>query len=206
MQSNLRFLCVELQLREIESRDFHTREILHDLVNKPVQSMEEEYDRIFGRISRLKPDQREAARHIFMWMTYALRPITLEEVGTAFAMDWENFTVKCSVDATQFLLLCGNLVECKRKNNWSDRNILRFIHTSVKDYLRLKGGQLQFNPENALRRSDLVTEEMHAHRVMAMTSLLYLIREGLGLLLVDSGKDSTDKRNLLCTSTRSVFG
>lgn len=188
-----RFLCVELQLRSIDSHRVKTRNLIRTIVEHPALSMNDEYNRIFDQISRLPEHDRKLAKHIFMWMTYAFRPLTLEEVEYVFTIEWERFRLNPDdfpSNPKQLLLICGNLVVCEEKKIWQSGSVLSFVHASVKDYLRSKGHEIETNPRMQL--SSLFTGEIEAHNVLAKTSITYLHFVGLFLAQTQgSGRNDT---------------
>lgn len=156
-------------------------------------SMNDVYNRIFDQISRLSEHDRNLAKHIFMWMTYALRPLTLEEVQCAFMVEWETFSLNPGnslLNPEYFLLVCGNLVMCEEKQFWQPDSVLRFVHASVKDYLRSKGLEIQTSPTTEL--SNLFTGEIEAHNILVKTSITYLYFVGL-VLAETSGNGRNDR-------------
>lgn len=193
-----------LQFKSIENHNVLTLDVIRKIVENPVSSMDSEYDKIFNKISQLSDNDREISRYVFMWMTYALRPITLEEVETAFTIDWKTFGMKSSecspIPEHNFLPNCGNLVILDKKKIWECDSVLRFIHASVKDYLLLKGRQLQSSPGIELQMPNLFVGELDGHNILAMTSLTYLRLIGLCLLVMYSGIDWIDAQNGASTS------
>src|SRR5438552_7866713 len=108
------------------------------ILGSPEKSMDGLYGSIFERITRQSESDVEIARHVFMWMTYALRPVELEEVVTAFTVDYKTASIDASrtpPNPQDLLLVCGNLVIVDNVTA-SHKSILKLVHTSVKDYVR----------------------------------------------------------------------
>lgn len=192
-----------LQFKSIENHNVLSLDVIRKVVENPVSSMDSEYDKIFNKISQLSDNDREISRYVFMWMTYALQPITLEEVETAFTIDWKTFGMKSSecspIPEHNFLSNCGNLVIFDKKKTRERGSVLRFIHASVKDYLLLKGRQLQSSPGIELQMPNFVGE-LDGHNILAMTSLTYLGLIGLCLLVKYLGIDWIDALDGASTS------
>ena len=185
---------MELQLRSIDSHRVKTLDLIRTFVEHPAFSMNDEYNRIFDQISRLSEHDKKLAKHIFTWMTYALRPLTLEEVECAFTVEWETFRLnpgEFSLIPEHLLLVCGNLVVCEEKQIWQRGSVLRFVHASVKDYLRSKGHEMQTSPRMEL--SNLFTGEIEAHNILAKTSITYL--HFVGLVLVETWGNGRNDRS-----------
>lgn len=156
--------------------------------------MNDEYNRIFDQISRLSEHDKKLAKHIFTWMTYALRPLTLEEVECAFTVEWETFCLNPGSSLLipeHLLMVCGNLVMYEEKQFWQRSSVLRFVHVSVKDYLRSKGHEMQTSPTMEL--SNLFTGEIEAHNILAKTSITYLYF--VGLVLVETWGNGRNDRS-----------
>lgn len=128
--------------------------------------MSDEYDRIFGRIAQLELCDQEFAQHVFMWMTYALRPLTIQEIQTAYRIDWERYTLRDRILLKANLpRICGDLVVYEEKK-WQLSPTVRFIHASVQDYIRRKWVPAETTRSRAPRINTFLTE-IEAHTVMA---------------------------------------
>ena len=179
-----RFLYVALKLKDIEAHDVMTADNIRKCLDQSCPSLEEVYEKVFNRLSQLPEENRKLVRHIFLWMTYALRPLNLSEVMVAFALDlekldWKRDRVPSASDYKPEDIvnrLCGNLVEIIRSRSGNVR--LQFIHSSVKDYILEKGSRLLPEQGRLETSSTLFSTAAEAHNVIILTSIMYLHFEG----------------------------
>lgn len=104
------------------------------------RNLDETYERI---LQKIEPDDFEDARAILTWVAFAERPLTLEEVAEAAVVRDNHISLDHEdklLDLTDVLHICRGLLSistesisiCKILNS---RQVVRFAHFSVKEYL-----------------------------------------------------------------------
>ncbi|KAG8529665.1 uncharacterized protein KY384_005146 [Bacidia gigantensis] len=138
------FLWIKLQQDRI--RGGKSRKALHDIVQAMPQGLYRVYDRNWEYIQDL--EERDRAIDILRWLTFARRPLTVEEIAEALVVQLDDkkeaFCKDDLPDAFdddfingEIKGLCGSLVELRRENSDSSsaNKTLHLVHASVKDYL-----------------------------------------------------------------------
>ncbi|KAI0165473.1 hypothetical protein GGR52DRAFT_575564 [Hypoxylon sp. FL1284] len=93
------------------------------------RDLHETYDRILARISRV---DRDLARRVLLWVSFAVTPLTLEEIRSAIAIEPEldHLDDECLLRSQyEIPSLVGGLVHV------TDHGHVMLAHMSVKDYL-----------------------------------------------------------------------
>jgi ankyrin repeat protein len=116
------------------------------------QTLDQTYDRILAAI---REEDRVYAIRILQWLTFAERPLTIEEVAEVAAIDTKGEPMfdrdEVLIDPLEALDICSSLITVtgsaeKRKNEngrLADPRILSLAHYSVQEYLvsdRIKQG------------------------------------------------------------------
>ena len=112
------------------------------------KTLEGTYTRI---LQRVPPDNEREMRTILMLLTFSTRPLTIQEVAEATAVDLESQIFSEDerfTDPDDILELCSSLVSVSEQNkflfgqemgagiNWyKDIKIVQFAHFSVKEYI-----------------------------------------------------------------------
>ena len=96
------------------------------------ETMDETYERILSLIlSKPKPQQR-LARKVIMWIAYAQKPLPMDELCTAIAINKGTKGLDQLIDATPaadtVLDVCPNLILC------DNQGLVRFVHYSVQEF------------------------------------------------------------------------
>lgn len=143
----IRFLWVEFQLKNIFSQTSagHMEKCLASLP----EDMDQTYERIVDLINQKPKPQRELARRALMWISYAQRPLRLEELLFAVAMETNAKsdeelrsmvpTMKTLVDVcTPLITLVDATGVDAPGNRYFDETTVRFVHFSVQEFLLLK--------------------------------------------------------------------
>ncbi|KAF3934908.1 hypothetical protein ABW19_dt0205838 [Dactylella cylindrospora] len=126
------FIWVDLQISELCS-EYSVGNIEDALQNLP-KDLDELYKRVLDRIQRLR--KLEVAREIFLWVAYAIRPLTLQELIEATTLNdpditsWTQLRQRAEIDSAKWLQHCENLVTLDK-----GAQIVRFAHSTVKDFL-----------------------------------------------------------------------
>ena len=98
-----RFRWVALQLDELAK--CHHRPAVKNRLKSLPKDLDETYDRIISKISE---DDRDYAVRVLQCLTFAARPMTLEEVGEVVAV---NFSAEEGLDNALVILdMCSSLV------------------------------------------------------------------------------------------------
>ncbi|KAK6334037.1 hypothetical protein TWF696_002541 [Orbilia brochopaga] len=126
------FLWVDLQIIEI-CKEARAEDIEAALPGLP-RDLDELYNRVLDRIRQQR--RPEVARRIFRWMAYAMRPLTLDELKEAIAIDdpqsssWASLQRQTEMDDAKWLQNCENLVVVNKYNK-----TVQFAHSTVKEFL-----------------------------------------------------------------------
>lgn len=124
-----RFLWVTFQLSDICSRhsDYDIRVALQELPRGLVET----YDRLLGRV--LRDGNEELVQKIFRWVACARRPLSLEELQEAVAVEpHQEYSEpdRYINGITRIPLWCHGLASCDEEDG-----ALQFAHSTIKDFL-----------------------------------------------------------------------
>ena len=156
-----RFLWVEFQLDAIcaEASDKGIEKALERVPD----SMDATYERILNTINEKPRPKRELARKTLMWIAYARRPLSINELAYAISIeiDTKNLEdLKSSTPPEEFILdACANLISVDT-TYWGARYI-RFVHFSVQEFL-------------TSHRSTTLCMAYEAHREIAQACMIIL--------------------------------
>lgn len=188
-----RFLWVDFQLKDI-SYQKSDREILAALKRLP-ENMNETYERTILRIHARPKPERDLARKVLMWLTHAARPMRLDELAEAVAMETDTKSVEelessMVNDYETLVTVCANLVvaDTPVRPRGLSRCGVRFVHYSVQEYLLDASTDIS-SPENHSAVAKLKVEAQLAHAEMARLCITYLM--ACGKLDGDETKFST---------------
>jgi NACHT domain/Ankyrin repeats (many copies) len=195
------FLWARLQLEELNSQ-LTIEDAKSVLQNELPMDLEATYERLLGKIEGIPHNiRRNRALHVLQWITATVRPLSVDELDFALAIqvDSQIYPERGALMRGELDILeaCGSFVEI------TPHRQVRFVHASVRDFLRAKGIQfglssleLKAGPEKALCA-------MHTARV-CMTSLSLLTYD---LLNQSNGhsQNSYDAQTLLKSHIRDFF-
>ncbi|KAF8424851.1 ankyrin repeat-containing domain protein [Tirmania nivea] len=167
------FLWIEFQLQEIcdQTSDYGIKKTLGYLP----EDMDATYERIINMINKKPRAHRELARKVLMWIAFAQRPLGINELTTAAAMDQRygallqehaivhvepNELLSRRPTPETILAACANLIMIDTEN------FVRFVHFSVQEFLL--GGR---SPVVA----GLKLEQEAAHAEMALDCISFLM-------------------------------
>jgi ankyrin repeat protein len=136
------------------------------------QTLDETYDRILTAISK---EDCEYAMRILQWLTFSVRPLSVEEIAEVVAIDVARDPAfdrnEVLEDPLEALNICSSLVTVITNEAEgiprSDQRIIALAHYSVQEYLvsdRIKQG--------AAKQYSM--QEVECHNAMAKGSLMYL--------------------------------
>ena len=146
-KSNGMFLWVKLQAKNL--RIGKNRNQLRKAIQDMPAGLDRVYDRDWEKIMNLKRSDRSRALAILLWVTFALRPLTVAELIEALLItdggrscddlqldEWPDSIDQDYID-DQILDLCGSMLEVKKTNeNQSfDSMTVHLVHFSVKEFL-----------------------------------------------------------------------
>ena len=130
---NYRFLWVGFQLDAIcaEISDYGINKALE----RVPEDMDATYERILNIISAKPRPQRELARRVLIWTTYARRLLSINELAHAISIEMdmkglEDF--ESSIPTKESILdACANLISIDKSKN----QLVQFVHFSVQEFL-----------------------------------------------------------------------
>jgi Ankyrin repeats (3 copies) len=156
------------------------------------RTLDETYDQIFLRIDEA---HRENALRILQWLSFAARPVSVQEAAEVLAVDigdHPHYNVdRKLLDPLDVLLLCSTLVTKVQYSTLSSSEIMpiyssydfnypdgtwviRLAHLSVKDYLlsdKIKSGKASF----------FATDRKLANITVAQTCITYLLHSAFAI-------------------------
>lgn len=161
------------------------------------RTLDETYQRI---LQKIEPDDFEDARAILKWVAFAERPLTLEEVAEAAVVRDNHVLLEHEdklLDLTDVLHICRGLLSISTESiiickTLHSRQVVRFAHFSVKEYLiskRIVDGSAAFFA---------ISAEL-AQSQIAQCCLSVLLENG------QQGADQPDARALLRYSAEYWF-
>ena len=110
-----------------------------ETLRKALRDLPKEVVGIYAQVLKDIPeDDKETARLILIWLTYSVKPLTLRELASAV-----------SIPSPQKVLdICtSSLVSSQPKDSWSNTEVVKFDHFSVKEYLTSE--KFRTSPETA---------------------------------------------------------
>ncbi|XRM40200.1 hypothetical protein ABZX51_003520 [Aspergillus tubingensis] len=120
-----------------------------------LEGLENIYERIFEMICRSGAPERRLAGHIFTWLLHTKRKLTVAELHEAYVSSRQISGTAHKDRFKEFenmvIITCGGLIETEYatiRAQTPQHRYLRFIHTSVRDYLQ-----------------SCVSEQIHDHRI-----------------------------------------
>ncbi|KAF3915835.1 hypothetical protein ABW21_db0209224 [Orbilia brochopaga] len=141
------FLWVDLQITEI-CKEAGPADIEAALPNLP-KDLDELYSRVLDRIQRHR--RPEIAKRIFRWMVYAVRPLTLDELKEAIAIQdpevssYKLLKQRTNMDDSKWLQNCENLVVVTKGSE-----TVQLVHSTVKGFFEtsdmLQSSYFQMTP------------------------------------------------------------
>ncbi|KAK5073265.1 hypothetical protein LTR51_005907 [Lithohypha guttulata] len=128
------FLLARLQFDSLQDKTNrgHMKEALRHL-KKGSTALDSEYAKTIDRIELQRPGWRDLARQTFMWITYATRQLSVDELCEAIAIDptRPNFDLHdYLVDEDQIVSVCHGLIEIDQESR-----VVRLVHYTTQEYL-----------------------------------------------------------------------
>jgi len=130
-----RILLAQLNMNSLVNKT-NPKTIKDALKSLPTGSkaLDSDYAETMKRIENSDPDRRELAKRTSMWIVYAQRPLTVDEVQHALAielgesdLDRDNLD-----DVEEIVSVCAGLVIVNRQN-------LRLVHYTTQEYFSRTG-------------------------------------------------------------------
>ncbi len=136
---------------------------------------------IFDRmLLRIESTKRKKAAEILRWVTFAVRPLTLQELATATGIQ-SSPLISAKRHARDEVALCEPLLKVHRDE-------ITFVHQSAKEYL------LQIDPDS---HPEFWIKPEKAHLELAQTCLNWIRRRDLQRRYLDSNNVSARESPLL---------
>ncbi|KAF2469325.1 uncharacterized protein BDR25DRAFT_48216 [Lindgomyces ingoldianus] len=171
-KANGMFLFAALQLQIFLGSD-SSEDVLTILEELP-PNIAQTWERLLLDIDAAQnlPRDRETVKKILQWLVAAARPLTLNEIRAAVAIQkYETNTELGSKlhDAQWLFKLCGPLVRLS-SDQTPDKQELSLAHFSLKEFLL--SGELQNSAEPSIRKYNIALSDANAY--LAQVSLTYL--------------------------------
>ena len=152
-------------------------EIKKVLENIP-DDLDSTYERILDKIDTKSSPQREQALKAFLFIAYAREPVSIDVLALALAVqdDKQDLDSLRSLDLTgeKILSACDGLLSID--NTDSDIRRVRFIHSSVREYLIDHPRHLRPGYEHSKIAEDAQREiAEYAHREIARMCIVFLL-------------------------------
>ena len=173
------------------------------------------YDKIIEMIWNQVQPSRRLAKHMFLWLIWARRELSSNELECALLDSSRNSSRNSQarhIDQyndfeSTVIVTCAGLVECGVTENQSSfgKRSFRFIHASVREYLicaKSPDTNKTYHASTIAMKS-LGTREQEAHAEITKRCLLYLLHELpaqplSGRLGVDPSKEDVTNAFPLC--------
>lgn len=175
-----------------------------ETIEKKIDSIPLELDKLYDELVQ-GMDERPASLKLIQWISFALRPLSLDELRWAMVVDANcpYRTLKECRNAEDFACDCDIACDCDGDGNGngachcnimekrirtlscglveavpsSKARVVQFIHRSVKDFFLEKGLSVLYNSSNATHLAAGI-----AHYELSRTCIRYLAMEEIALL------------------------
>ena len=168
IHTNDRFLWVELQLETICAKvsDYGIEKALENIP----EDLDATYHRILNMINKKPREQYELAKKVFLFITYAREPLSIDTLALAIAVEHPTQsldTLRSSISTEKMILnVCGNLISIDKHPN--TRHV-RFLHFSVHEFFT----SYRSNTPHALCLEEKVAQREIARMCMTFLLILY---------------------------------
>ena len=137
-----RFLLVVLHIESLASQ--LNRAAVRNALNKLPQGLDDTYDEALQRIQRQGQPSAEMAYRVLSWISYAYRPLTVEELRCALAVTPGHFTFDedAMTPGSTLVSICAGLVTVD-----TDSNIIRLVHYTTQEFFEKIRGSLFHNAQ-----------------------------------------------------------
>lgn len=145
------FLYLRRIQPRLKSKSTMSAAKLHTIIEDMPRGLDEAYDRDLQRICDLDSEDRERALSILRWVLYAVRPLSVRELGEALLIsvnddgsvdNWlpqDDLPETWDEDYTdeQIMGVCGSLIDIRggEAGDLVENQTVHFVHFSVKEYL-----------------------------------------------------------------------
>ena len=125
----IRFLLVKLHMDSLCSK-MTIRDLRKALKTLP-NGLDESYTRAMDRIDLQDQDPRQLAYRILYWISYTLRPLTVDELRHALGVEPEEseFDEENLIDEGDIIAVCAGLITVEPEGR-----IVRMVHYTAQDY------------------------------------------------------------------------
>ena len=158
-----RFLWVAFQLDAI-CAEVSDKGIERALERVP-DTMDATYERILDTIKAKSRAQYELARRIIIWIVYARRPLSIDELALFISIETDTEDLedlRSSIPTEESILdACANLISVDQSRS-RDRRYVRFVHFSVQEFF------------TSHRSTTLNMGQEVGHREITQTCIIFL--------------------------------
>jgi ankyrin repeat protein len=125
-----RFLLAQLHLDSIARK--HTRVAVRQALEHLPKELSDSYKDVMERIWSQNEEDRELAKQVLGWISYARRPLTVTELQHAVAFEGETTDIDdgALIDVVDIVYVCSGLVTVVEGSN-----VIRFVHYTAQEYL-----------------------------------------------------------------------
>ncbi|KAL9608440.1 MAG: hypothetical protein Q9167_006739 [Letrouitia subvulpina] len=140
------FLWLKLQQNQL--RDSKSPRALKKTVQAMPQGLHSTYERSWNGIQALEEPDRSRAADILRWLTFAYRPLRVQELAEALVVNFDAGTEAFSEDELpksidnryingEIKNLCGSFIEVRDEKSHSDSRLqlVQLVHASVNEFL-----------------------------------------------------------------------
>ena len=146
-----RFLLAQLQLESLASQD--NRKGVRRVLGKLPDKIDETYSDAMHRIQRQDAFQVTRANQVLFWISCALRPLTVQELQCALAVEPGDTDAdeEALPDAASMVSVCAGLVTIERESS-----IIRLVHYTTQQYFERTRSKLFPFAQTEIARTCLV--------------------------------------------------
>ncbi|KAJ7576529.1 ankyrin repeat-containing domain protein [Mycena floridula] len=206
------FLLVRLHLDSLANKN--NRHALRLALATLPQDIHRSYDETMTRILAQGKDDANLACQVFLWLTYAKRQLTVEELQYALAISpgMTEMNPDAITDIGILTSVCAGLVIIERDHQKGDL-FPRFVHYTTQEYFQHQESQTYFRHKETESYFELsgkfLSSNLFAHFHIVVTCITYMAFEGLKLdypLLRYSaelwGYHAGQCENMLCSTSK----
>jgi hypothetical protein len=125
-----RFLLAKLHLDSLSTKN--TVKAVRDTLNRLPKDLDRTYDEAMERIDHQNEDDRQLAHSVLTWVAYAVRPLLVNELREALAIEpgAESVDPDNLLDTDIILSVCAGLVIVDEV-----MSVVRLIHYTTQEYM-----------------------------------------------------------------------
>ncbi|KAF5359954.1 hypothetical protein D9757_012243 [Collybiopsis confluens] len=160
------FRWVDCQLRSLQA--LQTARAIREALNELPKDLNDTYSK---SLSNINSKHYQEAHYIFLWLLYAFKPITLEEVGEILVIDLDGETfdpedrMEVGKEGLHKIVDSTLIVVDSIKN----QHVVQFAHVSVREFLL-------FDHAKAEAKHLFDLNDQLGHVILSQTCLVYLLQ------------------------------